>query len=115
MLLNSPASCPSLPSVCQEISSFCDFLATQDGKSIDLSMPLFLAVTNILCLICFNTSYKKEHPMLKTMHTFTEGVMDVLSKDNMVDIFPNLKVRMRPGSTFRSQQTLTVPPNLSSY
>lgn len=53
--------------------------------------------------------------MLKTMHTFTEGVMDVLSKDNMVDIFPNLKVRMRPGSTFRSQQTLTVPPNLSSY
>nr|KAF6455572.1 cytochrome P450 family 17 subfamily A member 1 [Rousettus aegyptiacus] len=90
--------------ICQEIGSFCDFLATQDGKSIDLSMPLFLAVTNILCLICFNTSYKKEHPMLKTMHTFTEGVMDVLSKDNMVDIFPNLKVF--PNETLKKMRAL---------
>ncbi|XP_006921016.1 steroid 17-alpha-hydroxylase/17,20 lyase [Pteropus alecto] len=78
--------------ICQEISSFCDFLATQNGQSIDLSMHLFLAVTNIICLICFNTSYKKEHPMLKIIYSYNEGIMDALGKDHIVDIFSYFKV-----------------------
>nr|KAF6424739.1 cytochrome P450 family 17 subfamily A member 1 [Molossus molossus] len=77
--------------ICQEISSFCDFLATHNGQSIDLCLPLFLAVTNIICLICFNTSYKNEHPILKTIQTYNEGIMASLGKESMVDIFPNLK------------------------
>ncbi|XP_016075332.1 PREDICTED: steroid 17-alpha-hydroxylase/17,20 lyase [Miniopterus natalensis] len=78
--------------ICQEISSFCDFLATQNGQSIDLCLPLFLTVTNIICLICFNTSYKKEHPVMKTIQTYNDGIMDSLGKDSMVDIFPKLKI-----------------------
>lgn len=78
--------------ICQEISSFCDFLATQNGQSIDFSMHLFLAVTNIISLICFNTSYKKEHPMLKIIYSYNEDIMDVLGKDHIVDIFSYLKV-----------------------
>uniref|UniRef100_A0A671FIZ2 Steroid 17-alpha-hydroxylase/17,20 lyase n=1 Tax=Rhinolophus ferrumequinum TaxID=59479 RepID=A0A671FIZ2_RHIFE len=81
--------------ICQEISSFCDFLATQDGQSIDLSLPLFLAVTNIICLICFNISYKKGHPVLKTIQKYNEGIMDSLGKNSVVDIFPKLKLQKK--------------------
>ncbi|XP_045710384.1 steroid 17-alpha-hydroxylase/17,20 lyase [Phyllostomus hastatus] len=78
--------------ICQEISSFCDFLDTQNGQSIDLSLPLFLAVTNIICFICFNTSFKKGHPALQTIHTSNEGIMESLGQNSMVDVFPMLKI-----------------------
>lgn len=78
--------------ICQEISSFCDVLTTQNGQTIDLSLPLFLAVTNIICLICFSISYKKGHPVLKTIQKYNEGIMDSLGKNTMVDIFPKLKI-----------------------
>lgn len=105
MLLHSPPSCPSLFPVCQENSLLCDFLATQNGQSIDLSFPLFLAVTNIICLICFNSSYKNGDPALRIIKNYNDGILDSLGVDNMVDIFPGLKVRMRPGPTFRFQQS----------
>lgn len=97
---------PPLLSVCQEISLLCDNLAAQDGQSIDLSFPLFLAVTNIIGLICFNSSYKNEDPALKIIYNYNEGILNTLGKDNLVDIFPVLKVRIRPGHTLRSQQSL---------
>ncbi|KAK1333503.1 hypothetical protein QTO34_005887 [Cnephaeus nilssonii] len=78
--------------LCQEISSFCDFLATQNGQSIDLGLPLFLAVTKIICLICFNTSYKNEHPIMKTIQIYNDGIMESLGKNSIVDIFPKLKI-----------------------
>lgn len=78
----------------------------QDGQSIDLYLPLFLAVTNIICLICFNSSFKNGDPALKIIQNYNEGILKTLGKDNLVDIFPVLKVRMRPGHTFRSQKSL---------
>lgn len=93
--------------ICQENSLLCDFLATQNGQSIDLSLPLFLAVTNIICLICFNSSYKNGDPALRIIKNYNDGILDSLGVDNMVDIFPGLKVRMRPGPTFRVQQSLS--------
>lgn len=114
--LNSPPSWPSLPSVCHETSLLCDLLATQNGQTIDLSSPLFLAVTNVICWICFNSSYMKGDPALETMQNYHKGILETLEKDNVVDIFPALKVRMKPGPTFRSQQTLAVAPIIfSSY
>ncbi|XP_008709423.1 steroid 17-alpha-hydroxylase/17,20 lyase [Ursus maritimus] len=78
--------------ICQENSLLCDFLATQNGQSIDLSLPLFLAVTNIICLICFNSSYKNGDPALKIIKNYNEGILDSLGTDNMADIFPGLKI-----------------------
>ncbi|XP_037015269.2 steroid 17-alpha-hydroxylase/17,20 lyase isoform X2 [Artibeus jamaicensis] len=49
-------------------------------------------LTNIICFICFNTSFKKGHPALKTIHTYNEGIMESLGKKSMVDIFPVLKI-----------------------
>ncbi|KAM4852413.1 steroid 17-alpha-hydroxylase/17,20 lyase [Thomomys bottae] len=78
--------------ICREISSLCDFLATCDGKDIDLSMPVFTSIINIISLICFNISFEREDPRLKLMKDFTDGILDSLGKETLVDIFPWLKI-----------------------
>ncbi|XP_014707571.1 steroid 17-alpha-hydroxylase/17,20 lyase [Equus asinus] len=78
--------------ICHETSLLCDLLATQNGQTIDLSSPLFLAVTNIICWICFNSSYMKGDPALETMQNYHKGILETLEKDNVVDIFPALKI-----------------------
>lgn len=93
----------------------CDFLANQHGEAIDLSEPLSLAVTNIISFICFNFSFKNEDPALKAIQNVNDGILEVLSKEVLLDIFPVLKVRMGPGPMGRPQQTLIVYPVLSSY
>ncbi|XP_037353895.1 steroid 17-alpha-hydroxylase/17,20 lyase-like [Talpa occidentalis] len=78
--------------ICQEISSLSDFLATKCGQSVDLSLPVFMAVTNIMCFICFNFTYKYEDPKLKIIHHYSNGILDMLGKNTIVDIFPGLKI-----------------------
>ncbi|XP_042545466.1 steroid 17-alpha-hydroxylase/17,20 lyase [Dipodomys spectabilis] len=78
--------------ICREVSSLCDFLATCNGKDIDLSEPVFMSVINIISLICFNLSFKRDDPILKLMKNFTEGILDSLGKETLVDIFPWLKI-----------------------
>ncbi|XP_045294701.1 steroid 17-alpha-hydroxylase/17,20 lyase [Leopardus geoffroyi] len=78
--------------ICREISLLCDNLAMQDGQSIDLYLPLFLAVTNIICVVCFNSSFKNGDPALKIIQNYNEGILNTLGRDNLVDIFPVLKI-----------------------
>uniref|UniRef100_G3R9P7 Steroid 17-alpha-hydroxylase/17,20 lyase n=1 Tax=Gorilla gorilla gorilla TaxID=9595 RepID=G3R9P7_GORGO len=81
--------------ICQEISTLCDTLATHNGQSIDISFPVFVAVTNVISLICFNTSYKNGDPELNIMQNYNEGIIDNLSKDSLVDLVPWLKVKKK--------------------
>ena len=111
--LNSPPSCPSLPSVNREAGLLCDSLATRHGESINLSEHLSLAVTNIISFICFNFSFKNEDPALKAIYKFNDGILEAQGKEILSDIFPGFKVR-RLGRTGRSQQTLTAHPVLLS-
>lgn len=88
---------PSLsPTVCQELSALCDFLATCDGQVKDLSSSIFMTVVNIICMICFSVSYKEGDMELVTIRRFTTGFVNSLSDDNLVDIFPWLKVSAKP-------------------
>ncbi|XP_004701357.1 steroid 17-alpha-hydroxylase/17,20 lyase [Echinops telfairi] len=76
----------------QEISLLCDFLATQNGQTIDLELPVFLAVTNMISMICFNSSYKCDDPDLKIIHDYNQGILDTLGSGGLVDIFPWLTI-----------------------
>ncbi|XP_037353023.1 steroid 17-alpha-hydroxylase/17,20 lyase-like [Talpa occidentalis] len=78
--------------ICQEISLLSDFLATQNGQPVDLSLPVFLAVTNIMCFICFNFTFKIEDPEFKTIEHYINGIMDALGQNTMADIFPILQI-----------------------
>uniref|UniRef100_A0A2K5PYY9 Steroid 17-alpha-hydroxylase/17,20 lyase n=1 Tax=Cebus imitator TaxID=2715852 RepID=A0A2K5PYY9_CEBIM len=81
--------------ICQEISILCDMLATHDGQSIDMSFPVFMAVTNVISLICFNSSYKSGAPELKIVETYNHGIVEALAKESLVDMFPWLKVKKK--------------------
>ncbi|CAH6945369.1 steroid 17-alpha-hydroxylase/17,20 lyase [Phodopus roborovskii] len=78
--------------ICQEANSLCDLLLTHNEESIDLSLPIFNSITNIICVICFGISYENRDPMLSTIKSFTEGILDSLGHNNLVDIFPWLKI-----------------------
>ncbi|XP_032137356.1 steroid 17-alpha-hydroxylase/17,20 lyase isoform X2 [Sapajus apella] len=84
--------------ICQEISILCDMLATHDGQSIDMSFPVFMAVTNVISLICFNSSYKNGAPELKIVETYNHGIVEALAKESLVDMFPWLKEKFRSDS-----------------
>ncbi|KAI2557119.1 cytochrome P450 family 17 subfamily A member 1 [Homo sapiens] len=92
--------------ICQEISTLCDMLATHNGQSIDISFPVFVAVTNVISLICFNTSYKNGDPELNVIQNYNEGIIDNLSKDSLVDLVPWLKEKFRSDSITNMLDTL---------
>ncbi|KAM6186467.1 steroid 17-alpha-hydroxylase/17,20 lyase [Rhynchocyon petersi] len=78
--------------ILQEISLLCDFLATQNGQSIDLDLPTFLAVTNVISMFCFNSSYTYNDPDLKVIHDYNKDILDTLGSGGLVDIFPWMKI-----------------------
>ncbi|NP_001268860.1 steroid 17-alpha-hydroxylase/17,20 lyase precursor [Mesocricetus auratus] len=78
--------------ICQKASSLCDFLLTHNEESIDLSEPIFNSITNIICIICFGISYENRDPILATIKSFTEGILNSLGNDHLVDIFPWLTI-----------------------
>uniref|UniRef100_A0A2K5TXC4 Steroid 17-alpha-hydroxylase/17,20 lyase n=2 Tax=Macaca TaxID=9539 RepID=A0A2K5TXC4_MACFA len=84
--------------ICQEISTLCDMLATHNGQTIDISFPVFVAITNVISLICFNISYKNGDPELKIVHNYNEGIIDSLGKESLVDLFPWLKEKFHSDS-----------------
>ncbi|KAL1789027.1 steroid 17-alpha-hydroxylase/17,20 lyase [Sigmodon hispidus] len=78
--------------ICQEASSLCDLLLTHNEDSLDLYQPIFMSITNIICVICFGISYKNRDPKLITIKSFTEGIMSCLEQQNLVDLFPWLTI-----------------------
>uniref|UniRef100_A0A8C5XDU1 Steroid 17-alpha-hydroxylase/17,20 lyase n=1 Tax=Microcebus murinus TaxID=30608 RepID=A0A8C5XDU1_MICMU len=81
--------------ICQEIGVLCDVLVTYEGQSIDISVPIFLAITNIICLICFNNSYKYGDPELTVIQKYNEGILENLGSGSLVDIFPWLQLKKK--------------------
>ncbi|XP_015350221.1 steroid 17-alpha-hydroxylase/17,20 lyase [Marmota marmota marmota] len=78
--------------ICREASVLCDHLATRHGQVIDLSFPVFMAILNVICIICFNISYKTEDPELRTIRNFSRSILENLGNDTLVDMFPWLKI-----------------------
>lgn len=82
-------------SVCAEAQSLCSVLseAAAGGLALDLSPELTRAVTNVICSLCFNSSYCRGDPEFEAMLDYSQGIVDTVAKDSLVDIFPWLQVR----------------------
>lgn len=80
--------------VCAEAQTLCSILfeATEAGLALDLSPELTRAVTNIICALCFNSSYRRGDPDFEAMLHYSQGIVDTVAKDSLVDIFPWLQV-----------------------
>lgn len=86
----SPVSC----SVCAEATSLCSILseAWTAGLALDLSPELTRAVTNVICSLCFSSSYRRGDAEFEAMLHYSQGIVDTVAKDSLVDIFPWLQV-----------------------
>lgn len=66
--------------------------AADVGLALDLAPELTRAVTNVICSLCFNSSYCRGDSEFETMLQYSQGIVDTVAKDSLVDIFPWLQV-----------------------
>lgn len=80
--------------ICAEAQSLCSLLseAAGAGLALDLSPELTRAVTNVICALCFNSSYSRGDPDFEAMLRYSQGIVDTVAKDSLVDIFPWLQI-----------------------
>ncbi|CAJ1066559.1 steroid 17-alpha-hydroxylase/17%2C20 lyase [Xyrichtys novacula] len=77
-----------------EARSLCSILseASVAGLALDMSPELTRAVTNVICALCFNSSYQRGDPEFEAMLSYSQGIVDTVAKDSLVDIFPWLQI-----------------------
>ncbi|XP_037554276.1 steroid 17-alpha-hydroxylase/17,20 lyase [Nematolebias whitei] len=80
--------------ICAEAQSLCNTVsgAAAVGLALDLSPELTRAVTNVVCSLCFNSSYCRGDPEFEAMLRYSQGIVDTVAKDGLVDIFPWLQI-----------------------
>ncbi|XP_019411032.1 PREDICTED: steroid 17-alpha-hydroxylase/17,20 lyase, partial [Crocodylus porosus] len=82
---------PCLPPVCREAEGLCEVLAATQGAPLALAPELTRAVTNVVCALCFNSCYRRGDPEFETMLQYSQGIVDTVGKESLVDIFPWLQ------------------------
>ncbi len=70
----------------------CDMLTESQNIAVDLAPELTRAVTNVVCVLCFNSSYKRGDAEFESMLQYSQGIVDTVAKDSLVDVFPWLQV-----------------------
>lgn len=92
-----------LSPVCAEARSLCAILseAAAAGLSLDLSPELTRAVTNVICSLCFSSTYSRGDDEFESMLQYSQGIVDTVAKDSLVDVFPWLQVHTVGESSHR--------------
>uniref|UniRef100_A0AAY4DGM1 Uncharacterized protein n=1 Tax=Denticeps clupeoides TaxID=299321 RepID=A0AAY4DGM1_9TELE len=75
-----------------QASAMCDVLEGTQSVAVDLAPELTRAVTNVVCSLCFSSSYKRGDPEFESMLQYSQGIVDTVAKDSLVDIFPWLQI-----------------------
>ncbi|KAG2461978.1 CP17A lyase, partial [Polypterus senegalus] len=78
--------------ISKEANSLCEVLTDNQHVSINMAPELTRAITNVLCTLCFNSSYKRGDPEFESMLKYNKGIVDTVAKDSLVDIFPWLQL-----------------------
>ncbi|XP_062375337.1 steroid 17-alpha-hydroxylase/17,20 lyase [Sardina pilchardus] len=78
--------------ICREADSMCKTLGEMRSLAVDLAPELTRAVTNVVCSLCFSSSYKPGDEEFEDMLEYSQGIVDTVAKDSLVDIFPWLQI-----------------------
>ncbi|XP_053306375.1 steroid 17-alpha-hydroxylase/17,20 lyase [Spea bombifrons] len=78
--------------ISREAASMCQTLSNFQNSPLDMAPELTRAVTNVVCALCFNTRYSRGDPEFQAMQNYSEGIVDTVAKDSLVDIFPWLQI-----------------------
>ncbi|TRZ25549.1 hypothetical protein HGM15179_001608 [Zosterops borbonicus] len=78
--------------ICREAASLCETLSAAQDMALDMAPELTRAVTNVVCSLCFNSSYRRGDPEFEAMLEYSQGIVDTVAKESLVDIFPWLQI-----------------------
>uniref|UniRef100_A0A8D0H1T8 Steroid 17-alpha-hydroxylase/17,20 lyase n=1 Tax=Sphenodon punctatus TaxID=8508 RepID=A0A8D0H1T8_SPHPU len=78
--------------ICQEAASLCQTLGASQDTPLDMAPELTRAVTNVVCSLCFNSSYQRGDPEFEAMLQYSQGIVDTVAREGLVDIFPWLQL-----------------------
>ncbi|KAL2083457.1 hypothetical protein ACEWY4_021230 [Coilia grayii] len=78
--------------ICREADAMCETLGEMQSLAVDLAPELTRAVTNVICSLCFSSSYKHGDKEFEDMLDYSQGIVDTVAKDSLVDIFPWLQI-----------------------
>uniref|UniRef100_A0A674I4P9 Steroid 17-alpha-hydroxylase/17,20 lyase n=1 Tax=Terrapene triunguis TaxID=2587831 RepID=A0A674I4P9_9SAUR len=78
--------------ICREAASMCETLSTLQDTLLDMAPELNRAVTNVVCSLCFSSSYRRGDPTFEAMLQYNQGIVDTVAQASLVDIFPCLQV-----------------------
>uniref|UniRef100_A0A670XX72 Steroid 17-alpha-hydroxylase/17,20 lyase n=1 Tax=Pseudonaja textilis TaxID=8673 RepID=A0A670XX72_PSETE len=81
--------------ISQQATFLCETLSATENSSFDMGPELTRAVTNVVCSLCFNSSYEPGDPEFESMLQYSQGIVDTVAKQNMVDIFSWLQVQQK--------------------
>lgn len=95
---------PPKKKVCQEAASLCETLSAAQDAALDMAPELTRAVTNVVCSLCFNSSYRRGDPEFEAMLEYSQGIVDTVAKESLVDIFPWLQVSGDTGAAWSSPE-----------
>lgn len=76
----------------------CETLSAAQDTALDMAPELTRAVTNVVCSLCFNSSYRRGDPEFEAMLEYSQGIVDTVAKESLVDIFPWLQVSRDMGT-----------------
>ncbi|XP_066477570.1 steroid 17-alpha-hydroxylase/17,20 lyase [Tiliqua scincoides] len=77
--------------ICQEAAFLCEFLNATQDSSLNMAPELMRAVSNVVCSLCFKSSYRHGDAEFETMLQYNQGIVDTVAKEGLVDIFPWLQ------------------------
>lgn len=80
----------------------CETLSAAQDTALDVAPELTRAVTNVVCSLCFNSSYRRGDPEFEAMLEYSQGIVDTVAKESLVDIFPWLQVSRDMGTACSS-------------
>ncbi|XP_078497297.1 steroid 17-alpha-hydroxylase/17,20 lyase isoform X2 [Lissotriton helveticus] len=75
-----------------EAASLCQTLTELHNQPLNMAPELTRAVTNVVCSLCFNSNYKRGDSEFESMLRYSQGIVDTVAKDSLVDIFPWLQI-----------------------
>ncbi|TRY53627.1 hypothetical protein DNTS_024681 [Danionella cerebrum] len=82
-----------LQSIVQDAADIlCEELLHLQGQSSDLSVSITRAVTNVICMLVFSSSYEPEDPELARVMEYNQGIVETIAQGALVDIFPWLQI-----------------------
>ncbi|XP_051883642.1 steroid 17-alpha-hydroxylase/17,20 lyase [Pristis pectinata] len=74
--------------ICKEATLICTMCEQLVGSPLNIMTEVTRFIANVISLLCFNSTYEKDDPEFLKMLEYSQGIVDTVGRDSLIDIFP---------------------------